>query len=54
MLAVLGKKPDTVKLLASYGFDVNAKNEKGETALALAKREKNEQMEAVLRSLGAR
>jgi len=54
MLAVLGKKPDTVKLLASYGFDLNAKNEKGDTALTLARREKNEEMETVLRSLGAR
>lgn len=54
MLAVLGKKPDTVKLLISYGFDVNAKNEKGETALALAKRQQSEELETILRQGGAR
>jgi ankyrin repeat protein len=55
MLAVHGNKPDTVKLLASYGFDVNAKNEKGETALAWAKKQKDaEALETVLRQAGAR
>ena len=43
------------KLLASYGFDVNAKNEKGETALTWAKKQKNgEELETVLRQAGAR
>jgi ankyrin repeat protein len=54
MLAVLGKQPDTVKLLASYGFDVNAKNDKGESALMWAKRQQSEELETVLRQAGAR
>ena len=54
MLAVHGKKAETVKLLVSYGFDVNAKNEKGETALAWAKRDKREDIEVILRQAGAR
>jgi ankyrin repeat protein len=54
MLAVHGKKPDTVKLLISYGFDVNAKNDKGETALVWAKRQQSEELETILRQGGAR
>jgi len=54
MLAVHAKKPETVKLLVSYGFDVNAKNEKGETALAWARRDKQEDIEVILRQAGAR
>lgn len=54
MLAVHGKKPDTVKLLISYGFDVNARNEKGETALVWARRQQSEEMETILRQGGAR
>jgi len=54
MLAVRGDKADTVKLLLGYGFDVNAKNDKGETALMWAKRQKSEEIEMLLRQAGAR
>jgi ankyrin repeat protein len=54
MLAVRGNKPETVKLLASYGFDVNAKNDRGETALTWARRQQSEELETVLRQSGAR
>jgi ankyrin repeat protein len=54
MLAVSSKKFDTVKLLLDYGFDYNVRNDKGETALAWARRDKLPEIEKLLRDAGAR
>jgi len=52
MLAVLSNKPDTVKVLLGYGFDVNTRNDKGETALGWARRKDYKDIEAILRKAG--
>ena len=54
MLAVHGNKSETVKLLISYGFDVSARNDKGETALAWAQRRDYKEIEQLLRRVGAK
>ena len=54
MLAVHAKKADTVKLLIGYGFDVNARNDKGETALVWAQRREYKDIEQILRRAGAK
>lgn len=54
MLAVHANKADTVKLLISYAFDVSARNDKGETALAWAKRREYKEIEQILRKAGAK
>ena len=52
MLAVLGNRTDTLKLLVSSGFDVDARNEKGESALDIARSKGFTDIEKILR--GAR
>lgn len=54
MLAVAEKKADTVRLLIGYGFDVHARNDKGETALTWARRRDFREIEQILRQAGAR
>lgn len=54
MLAVLSNKAETVKLLISYGFDVTTRNDKGETALAWARRKDYKEIEEILRQAGAK
>jgi ankyrin repeat protein len=54
MLAVHANKPDTVKLLIGYGFDVGARNDRGETALAWARRREYKDIEQMLRRAGAK
>jgi ankyrin repeat protein len=54
MLAVHANKADTVKLLIGYGFDVSARNDKGETALAWAQRREYKDIEQILRRAGAK
>ncbi len=54
MLAVRSDKADTLKLLISYGLDVNARNEKGESALDWARKKGSEDLETILRQAGAR
>jgi uncharacterized protein len=54
MLAVQANKAETVKLLIGYGFDVDARNDKGETALAWARRRGYKDIEQMLRGAGAK
>ena len=54
MLAVLANKTDTVKLLISNGFDLNGRNDKGESALEIARKKGFGEMEKLLRSAGAK
>lgn len=54
MLAVLANKTDTLKLLISNGFDVNGRNDKGESALEIARKKGFGEMEKLLRSAGAK
>lgn len=54
MLAVHANKAETVKLLVGYGFDVSARNDKGETALAWARRREYKEIEQILRRAGAK
>lgn len=54
MLAVLSNKAETVRLLVGYGFDVSVRNDKGETALAWAKRKDYKEIEDILRRAGAK
>jgi uncharacterized protein len=54
MLAVHANKAETVKLLIGYGFDVSARNDKGETALAWAQRREYKEIEQILRRAGAK
>ena len=54
MLAVLSNKADTVKLLVGYGFDLDARNDKGETALAWARTKGFDEIEKILRDAGAK
>ena len=54
MLAVLENTGATVKLLLGYGFDVNARNDKGETALTWAKKRGFREIEQLLRKAGAK
>ena len=54
MLAVLENKGATVKLLLGYGFDVNARNDKGETALTWARGREFREIEQILRKAGAK
>ena len=54
MLAVLENKGATVKLLLGYGFDVNARNDKGESALTWARRREFREIEQLLRKAGAK
>lgn len=54
MLAVHANKAETVKVLISYGFDVSARNDKGETALAWAQRREYKEIEQILRRAGAK
>ena len=53
MLAVLANKPDTVKLLVSYGLDIDAKNDKGETALEVARKKDFAEVAKILQGAGA-
>ena len=54
MLAVLANKAETVKLLIGYGFDIGARNDQGETALAWARRREHKDIEQLLRRAGAK
>jgi ankyrin repeat protein len=53
MLAVLSNKADTVKLLINHGFDVDARNDKGQTALDIARAKGFTEIENILRNPGA-
>lgn len=54
MLAVLANKSDTVKLLVGYGLDVDARNDKGETALEIARKKGFVDVEKILQGAGAK
>ena len=54
MLAVHAKKAETVRLLIKIGFDLEARNDKGETALVWAKRQEHREIEQILRRAGAK
>ncbi len=45
---------DIIKFLIEKGADVNAKNEAGETALKIAKENKNEKIIKLLKENGAK
>ena len=54
MLAIHANKADTVRLLIGYGFDLNVRNDKGESALGWARKRDYKEIEQILRRAGAR
>jgi ankyrin repeat protein len=54
MMAARNNKPDLVKFLVKNGADINLMAKDGNTALSLAKKEKDEDMVKLLKKLGAK
>jgi ankyrin repeat protein len=54
MDAAMGGNTDVVKILLSKGVDINAKNNKGETALSIARGKSFSDVVKLLKAAGAR
>lgn len=54
MMAARNQRPDLVNFLVKHGANVNAKAADGQSPLSLAEKEKDQQMVALLKELGAK